>query len=324
MTAVRFVLECALVAVMVGAAVAAGVAAAHLLSARWLARWAPSLRADVLLVGAILPGAAAVAVTLAAAGPPIAGMLGLHEDHCETHLHHAHLCLLHAFDVPASRVWLGACALGVLSLKAIHLGVAILARHRAVQALEGLGRRATRGRFAVIRVPGGPKLCHAVGVLRRRVLLSDSLAEAIPFNQLRAALAHEDAHHDRLDGLASFLVRLSTVFYPATVMAALIRAHRAAMEEASDARAAAEVGDPRVLADALVSVARIQVAETWRPGLVIGSGVGRRVARLRASAPDHPSPGVAGVLGTLGLLFFVVLIGADPVHHAVETFLDLF
>lgn len=323
MAAIRFSLECALVAVAVGLLVSIGVAGIHRAFRRWSAQWAPSRRADVLLVLAVLPGTAAVAVTLAAAVPSMLAAAGLHHDHCTTHLHHPHLCLMHAFDLPISRTLLGAGALAILSFKGAHLLLSVVARRRAVRALEALGVQTMRGRFGVIRVPGGPKLCHAVGIAKRRVLLSEGVARAVSREQLAAALAHEEAHHERMDGLASFIVRLSALFHAPVVMKGITVDHREATEEAADVRAAAVVGDPRLVAEAIVSIARIQVGEPSFANGITGAGIERRVMRLLDAAEDRSSPGLIGVVGGLGLSGASILFAAESVHHAVETLLHL-
>ena len=197
MNTLQFILECALVAITIGVSLSAGVAILHRVTRTWTERLSPSRRADLFLVASVLPATAAISLTIAAAGPSVLALFGLHDDHCGTHVHHAHLCLLHSFDVPVSRTLLGTAALGLLAFQAIHLVLTALSRHRALETLEALGTTTNGGRFSVVRLPGEPRLCHAVGLYRRRVLLSESLANAISKGELAAVLAHEEAHHDR-------------------------------------------------------------------------------------------------------------------------------
>lgn len=323
MSALQFVLECALVAVVVGAVVSVIVATLFGLARTSVGRLAPSWRADVLFVAAVLPATVAIAVTIAAAGPSVLAALGLHHDHCGTHLHHAHLCVLHAFDVPMSRTLLGAAALGLLAFQAIRLTLGAAARHRTLRALEALGTNTTVGRFSVVCLPGEPRLCHAVGLRRRRVLLSKSLASAIGDDELEAALAHEAAHHDRWDGLATFFVRLSAAFHPPWLMQTLVDEHRVATEEAADSRAAGRVGSAQLVAAAIVSIARVQVGAPVLDNGITGTDIERRVVRLLDGAEDRPSLGLPGVAFACLITAGLILAGADHVHHAVETLLHL-
>lgn len=323
MRALQFLLDCAFIAVMVGATVSVGVAILHRIARRWTERLAPSRRADLFLAASVLPATAAISLTVAAAGPSVLALFGLHPDHCETHLHHTHLCLLHAFDIPFSRTWLGVAALGLLAFHTIHLLLASVSSRGRLKALEALGTTTNSGRFPVVRLPGEPRLCHAVGLRRRRVLLSQSLANAISKEELAAALAHEEAHHERFDGLAAFLIRGSAIFHLPRLMRALVIDHRIAMEEAADSRAANRVGSPHLVAEAIVSIARIQVIEPSFQNGITGSDIEQRVRRLLDGAEDRPSLGLSGVGGACFLTFGLILFGADRVHHAVESLLHL-
>jgi hypothetical protein len=322
--ALQFFVECVLIATIVGMGVSIGVALIERVTRRWTDRFAPSRRSDLFFVAALLPAMCAIAVTTAAAGPSLLALFDLHHDHCGTHLHHAHLCLLHDFDIPALRIGLGVAALTVLALQAIRFGVALFAQQRTLSALEALGRESGDGRFSIVRLPGEPRLCHAVGVHRRRVLLSDSLAHAISECELKAALAHEEAHHDRWDGLAALLLRTSAILSAPYVMRSVIAAHRVAIEEAADSRAARIVGSPRLVAEAILAVARVQVL---RPDLLqhgITSGdIERRVTRLLDGADDRPSVGLFGVASVCLFASMFILLGAHPIHHAVESLLHL-
>lgn len=319
----RFVLECCLVAVAAGAVTSIAVGLVHRVARRRIASVTPSRRADLTLAMALLPGATALAVTIAAAAPSLLAASGLHHDHCHSHAHHAHVCLLHAFDVPLSRTVSGALGLAVLVFAAVRFGGALVKEWRALRGLARLATPRRYGSFVVDSVPGAPRLCHAVGVVRRRVLLSEQLANEVSEEQLEAALAHEAAHHGRRDGLATLLVRLSAIFSAPFVLRAVHADHRLAMEEASDARAAAAVGDPRTVADAIVAIARVQIRGAVPSLGITGAVIERRVLRLLSREPDRPSVGVVGVLALVSAPLVVVLLGSWTVHHAVENLLHL-
>ena len=106
-------------------------------------------------------------------------------------------------------------------------------------------------------------------------------------------------------------------------MRALVADHRTAMEEAADSRAASTVGSAHLVAEAIVSVARIQVGEPSFQNGITGSDIERRVRRLLDGAEDRPSLGVSGVVGACFFMFGVALVDANRVHHAVESLLHL-
>ncbi|MEW4568885.1 M56 family metallopeptidase [Tautonia sp. JC769] len=130
-------------------------------------------------------------------------------------------------------------------------------QHRADHLARRLGLR--RGpRVLVHPTLTEPCLC---GLARPVVLLPGRWLEGADPPRIDAVLAHELAHHRRLDlpvNLAQRLVESLLFFHPAVLW--LSRSLRAQRERCADAMAVALTGDPVALAEALESVARLRLS----------------------------------------------------------------
>lgn len=325
-----FTLECAAIAALLGIGSSAIVMIASTLLRPILVRVGPSVRADLAFVGGVLPAILVLAGVAAVALPPIAGALGLAPDHCLQHGHHPHVCVIHGTTLlRPDLAALGAIALACFALRAGSLFARVLRSHRGAAELERLGT-VTPARFPLILVPGGPRLCHAIGTLRPRVLVSESLAEQLDPGDLRCALAHETAHLQRRDPLAHLLLSTSALFALPLWSGALLRAYRAAAEQACDDAAAHAVCDGTLVARALVTVASLQRSAARTAPALGAFGFGEhpleaRVRRLlharvfdvrRARALPVAACVAASALGC-------AVLHAHGVHHAVETALHL-
>jgi Zn-dependent protease with chaperone function len=155
-------------------------------------------------------------------------------------------------------------------------------------------------------------------VLRPRVLLSNALANSVTTAQLAAAIEHERAHLRRRDPLASVVLALASFAALPFAARAAATSFRDAAEEAADADAATVHGGIGV-ADALLAVARVQ---TRAPLFAFAEGgLERRVRALLAGRPAARARGlpVAAIVIAAGLA--AALMGADGIHHAVESLL---
>ena len=328
MALLAFLLECAATAALIGTATSLLLWPALLvLRARALER-VPARRADLAFVLGLLPALTSLAVVGAAVAPPLAAALGLAEDHCLGHGHHLHLCFLHAAQVRPVLAVLGASSLAVFIHRALSFTLQALRMRARLSALESLG--ASRpGRFPLMAVPGAPQLCHAVGILHRRILLSASMEEELTPDELRAALAHEEAHLSRRDPLVGLLLGASGLLAAPWLSRAWFTTWQAASEEACDAQAVVAVEDGGLVASALVKVAALQrrVSEVAGTAAAFGAlALERRVRLLLEGAPRRASSvhalALAGAVAfALGLL---ALGHASFLHHAVETALHHF
>ncbi|MBN1209913.1 MAG: M48 family metalloprotease [Myxococcaceae bacterium] len=325
MAALAFLLECAATAAFLGTALS-------LLTWPLLAalrgpalRRIPALRADLAFVLGTLPAVGALAVVSAAAAPSLGAALGLWSDHCASHGHHLHLCILHSAGMRPVQASVGAFALALFLFRAGWLARRVVEMRERLAALEELGTRRP-GHFPIIAVPGAPQLCHAVGHVHRRILVSESLAEALSALELSGALAHEEAHLRRRDPLAGLLLAVAGLFTAPFFARAFLSAWRTAAEEACDTDAACAVGDGSLVASALVRVATLQrqAAHTLEAAPAFGAiALEQRVRLLlegeRRVATSARALLAVGSVGAVGLL--LALQHASFLHHAVETLL---
>ncbi|WP_338870896.1 M56 family metallopeptidase [Myxococcus stipitatus] len=321
MTAVLgFILECAAVAAVVGAVASLWVAA---MVGAWTRHGAwPALRADGAFVLGILPAVVALAAVAATAAPALSAVVGWGQDHCGGHDHHLHLCFLHSSGGRPVLAVAGAAALAMFVFRAGGLVWRILHTRSRLAALEALGSPRT-GPFPVVVVPGAPRVCHAAGVLRRRVLVSGSLEEVLTAEQLQGVLAHEEAHLRRQDPLASLLLCASGLFVPPPLARRFLARYQLAAEQACDAEAVHVVGDGAVMAEALVKMAALQRGAR-EAAAVPAFGQLALEARVRALLGDEPLQARASRALLLGAgvaagVLTLALLHAGFLHHAVET-----
>ncbi|OJH35735.1 M56 family metallopeptidase [Cystobacter ferrugineus] len=326
MAALAFLLECAATAALIGLAVSLLVWPALLALRGRVLRRVPSLRADLAFVLGTLPALASMGVVAAAGAPSFAAALGLVADHCLGHGHHVHLCFVHSTHVRPLLAAVGAFSLAVFLFRAGGLVLRLMRMQARLAALESLGT-SRPGLFSIVAVPGAPQLCHAVGFVRRRILLSATLEESLTPTELRSALAHEEAHLRRRDPLLGLLLGVAGLFAAPFLARACAAVYQTAAEEACDAEAAATVGDGGLVAGALVKVAALQRKLSHVAGAAPAFGalaLERRVRLLldeEARAITAQALRVAGAVAlAAGLL---VLAHIAFLHHAVETALHL-
>lgn len=328
MALLAFLLECAATAAFIGTALS-------LLTWPLLAalrgstlRRIPAVRADLAFVLGTLPAVGALVVVSAAAAPSLGAALGLWNDHCSSHGHHFHLCILHSAGLRPVLAAAGAFSLAIFLFRAGWLARRVVEMRERLAALEELGTWRP-GPFPIIAVPGAPQLCHAVGHVHRRILVSESLTAALSAPELRGALAHEEAHLRRRDPLAGLLLAVAGLFTAPFFSRAFLSAWQTAAEEACDTDAACAVGDGSLVASALVRVATLQrqAAHTLEAVPAFGAiALERRVrllldgeARVASSARALLAVGSVGAVGLL-----LALQHAPFLHHAVETVLHHF
>jgi hypothetical protein len=336
-----FALESAALAGIVATVATVIVGVGYWLGRPALSRLTPARRADTLFVIALLPGLATLAVVAAAALPSLWQALVVGQDHCLDHGHHAHLCIIHFDGLRPTLAVLGAATIAVGSLRASSLVSTRLRSARAASALERLGSRGAPsptklGRvtfsFPVVHVPGPPRLCHAVGLLKRRVLISASLARSLSPQQLQAALLHEHHHLARLDGITRLILELADLFAAPGVLRPLCADVADAAEQACDAAAAVALRDGVVVAESLVEVANISVRHAHDSVALAfwgrrhaSASLEQRVNALIGGPVQSPSRGP--VLPVAAACVAIAAAGAlwshASIHHGVETLLAL-
>ena len=328
MALLAFTLECAAIAAFLGTGVSLLASGTFLVAKPLAQSWRPARRADFAFLLGMMPAIVTIAVVTAAAAPSVLGVLGLANDHCLSHQHHVHLCIVHSSGLRPVLATVGAFSLAVFLFRAVALGKRAVETNKRLLLLERLGVREER-RFPIVSLPGGPRLCHAVGILRRRILVSADLLVAIKRDELRAALAHEEAHLHRRDPAALFGLSVAGLFAVPGIAQFLQSEFQEAVEEACDAEAAVAVADSPLVAAALLKVAALQrrTPELGAVAPAFGeSSLERRVHLLLRENDPQISPArallLASVGATLGLALALSL--APHLHHAVETALHQF
>lgn len=319
-------LDAVALAALMGLAASIGVAALVRLGEDALRRVPPARRADALLLGGALPTLLAAATLLGALFPSLLDLLGVTPDHCGEHGHHAHLCLVHPAANGAELAWLGLGVLGVLGVRATSRIARAVRAARVLAALERLGRDDAPVGYPLRLVPGAPRLCLAVGVLWRRIVLSGELPALLGAPATRAALAHERAHLARHDPLARSLLAVAALAALPRTLDRLTALHVEATEEACDEEAAVEVGSARSVAEALVRAARLRIAPALDASAgLAGASLERRVVRLLSLTTPRRSAslGLGGLLALTSAALLATAALAEPLHHALETLLHL-
>ncbi len=323
-----FILECAATAAFIGSTAALVALGVLFFGKPLLQKLAPARRADFAFTLATAPAALAIATVVAAAAPSLASAVGLASDHCTTHSHHMHLCIVHSAGLRPVLATLGAFSLAMFAFRASALVWQVLNSNSRIRALEQLGTQ-SGGDFPLVMVPGSPVLCHALGIFSPRVLLSTELAKSMTPDEVRAALAHEAAHLRRRDPAALLLLSISGLFVPPILGRMLSSPFHEASEEACDVEAACAVGDAPLVASALVKVVALRQSAPSMGALAPAFGedlLERRVHRLleqraftRATARSLL---LGGAFTTSALA--LALSQSPYLHHAVETALHHF
>ncbi|MDP2316287.1 MAG: M56 family metallopeptidase [Pseudomonadota bacterium] len=274
-----------------------------------------ALRADVAWLFGVLPPTLALVLVFCTAAPSIPALAGLDGDHCLDHGGHGHFCPTHAPVPPVALTVVAGAIVAWTLVRSARLVIGEWRGSRRVHVLSRLGRlRRTQG-IEEVWVPGSPRLCHAVGWWRPRVLVSDSLRRVVGVGELRAALAHEHAHHRRRDPLAILILRTAGVFQPPALARLAEQEFRDAAEMAADADAAHELGDGLLVASALVAITRVSIAA---PGMAMGrDAVERRVHALLDAPSGEVGRSLALPVAAMTLIVLAVApnIGVGETHH---------
>lgn len=321
---IGFVLECVAAAALAAMTLSALALVAYRLARPVVMLCTASTRASVAFFFGTLPAIGASVIFVAVAAPSIGSATGLAEDHCPSHAHHLHVCFVHAAGLDPFLAAVGVAVLVLLAWRAVPFFTGLRQTASELATLEATGETRA-GEFPLILVAGGPQLCHATGILRRRVVVSKSLWAALGVSERECALAHEQAHLCRHDPCARLLLALAGFCAPAFVARFFEREYQRGSEEACDATAAVSVGAGRLVAEALVSVVglqRLAMTPPAKTSVAFGEAdLERRVRRLLDGPLTVPGGvqalWVTGVVAAASLA--VGLTTAPAVHHAVET-----
>ena len=307
---------------LVCAATSALLAAVLHVSRDALARRGAAVERRAAELVAILPVVLGVAVVAILVTQSVFGF-----DHCDSHGDHAHLCLQHG------AVWLGHAS----AIAALAVGVTVVLGRAAVLVtglvrgyahVARMRRIADRSISGARIVPSDRVFCFVAGIRRPTIFVSTGARNALDDDEWHGMLAHE-ASHVRHRDLASRLLLDCALLFAAPLVAIYIREHwHDATERLRDADAADAVGAPEPVASALVRMSRAAI--TARVGAIAAftangdRALATRVHALLEDAPRGDSYAARlrrRVLLASTLVVAILVVFAEPLHHALETLL---
>ncbi len=165
----------------------------------------------------------------------------------------------------------------------------------------------------------------SAGLLRPRIVADRRWWSALSEPERAVVLAHEGAHVCRRDPLTLASLLILGAFAPRRVMERMLHAWEDHAELLADSHAAAVLGDPLTVAEALL---RHHKRSSLIPGFTTawtGGRLERRVEALLADPPTPPSlrPDIdVVVLLCFGTLTLAVLAAAPRLHSLAELILN--
>lgn len=286
-----------------------------------LARRGPSAERRIAHLAALLPIVLAGAVVAILAIQSVVGV-----DHCDTHGHHAHLCLQHGLAW-AERPWaiaVVAAGLAIIGARGVVLFASSVRGRRLVARLRARLPDGAR----VQLVPSTRVFCFVAGLRRPTIYVSTAAREALAPDEWDAMLAHETSHVAHRD-LWHRLV-LEVLLLVSAPLAGIVIRERwdAATERLRDADAAEHTSSEAV-ASALVRMARAQALPRLGATGAAFTPTGAQLLATRVeSLLDGASRGEANarqlarvVIASTGAVIALALVFAEPLHHALETLL---
>ena len=169
-----------------------------------------------------------------------------------------------------------------------------------------------------------------VGIVRRRIFVSEGLLRSLVPSQVRIVLDHEQAHARRADALSLFALQVLTLPFFPDARRGLAAEFLIAVEYECDRYAASQCGDSLAVAEALIRLGRLrQQKHSCEPEAaslsvfsVFGQSLERRIAWLvQSPLPVHDS-GTVIVERVICYAVIVSFIVAEPVHHGLEQVLE--
>jgi Zn-dependent protease with chaperone function len=277
-------------------------------------RLTPAAESRALLALASLPLFASVLVLAACFLPS----LGLATDHCVYHgLHHPHLCLHHLPHVAPTLAVLAMAGFIVVCATHASYGVA-RGLYRSVTTERTLCQAAAPGAHGVRVLPKEQPDAFVIGLLRPKLFASRGLLSMSQDVQ-DIVLAHERAHIHRRDPLRQLVATAFLGFHLPGIAGIIRRRLQAASEMAADAHAADTFGDGSYVADVLVKLTR---AHHTHPVPAFGFVGDLEVRVRRLLAPKgRELLGPTTLIAIVGAATLSAIAFAEPLHHAVETFL---
>lgn len=278
---------------------------------------------------AAIPAVVGVAMFIACCAVPSAAGFNTVPTHC--HFDQGmRFCLPHA-PVPIARSAIvgGGVAGAVVLVPLLALFARRLHLHsRLFRELELCSTYHADLDAHVLRSPALSAFC--VGILRRRIFLTDGLIRSLSPEQVSIVMNHERGHARRADGILLVFLQVLTRPFNSTARKGMIDEFLLSVEHECDRYAARQCGDRLAVADTLVQLGRLrliqqEVSEPTRSDLVfsvLGQSLERRVGWLLCS----PEPSKSGItIMTERVMCYAAIMAfilAEPVHHLLEQALN--
>ena len=165
-----------------------------------------------------------------------------------------------------------------------------------------------------------------VGIVRRRIFVSEGLLRSLAPAQVRIVLDHEQAHARRADALSLFALQVLTLPFFPEARRGLAAEFLIAVEYECDRYAATKCGDSLAVAEALIRLGRLrQQRHSCEPEAaylsafsVFGQSLERRIAWLVQSPLPVYDSGTVLVERLICYAVIISFIVAEPVHHGLE------
>ena len=276
----------------------------------------------------IVPPLLGGTVALALAGFSfVAPWYGL-SDHCGTHGHHIHLCLLHGgewAELPWAVSLISALA-AILLVRLARLAEAMWRARQRLRIVEQSSTRISASGPPVFLAPSEQSFCFVAGVRTPRIYVSESLWSRQSSDEREAMLEHERAHVRNGDLWRSIVLSAFALLGAPLVAARCRGLWSDATERFCDRLAADQTGDTEAVASALLNMVRGQrlrgaLAFLHRPESVKDRVVAvLSIERTGQRAAARIGWGAAGVVSVAAIATGAL---ADPLHHILETFFSL-
>lgn len=279
----------------------------------------------------IVPPLAAATLVIALGGLSLGEALLVGGDHCASHRHHLHLCLLHGGSwIDDSTAVLSLFLLGaVTGAGAIQRLLAYGVTRRLLIELERHSEGHPDLPSEARLVPSETPLCIAAGLVHPRILISTASWSVLSADERIAVLAHEKAHIEHGDTRWRIVLSLLGALGSPGIGPRLLEVWTHASERLCDWRASSAVDEPTTVALALVRLARAastarepRIAETL--AFASHEALTDRVEAILHAEPDGATPARRAIvaLTAAGAGFIAAaLLFASPLHHAFETLL---
>lgn len=249
-------------------------------------------------------------------------------DHCDTHGHHLHLCLIHGGEW-ASRSWALALISGLSALAVVRTAQLIEAAvrgRRRLRTVERSSQRIEDGEIPVYRAPSSRPFCFVAGVRSPRIFVASSLWDQSSEEERTAMLGHEYGHIENGDIWRSTMLSFFALFGAPILALQFKRLWSDATERLCDRMSADQTGDSTAVASALVNMVR---APQMVGGLSFvptpGAVENRVVAVLTQERTGYPlaTKLLHGSVALVAIVTITSAVLADPLHHALESLFGL-